>query len=123
MVGWSLAQALRDAADVHLVTQVRKNDAILRAGLVEGQHLTTIDTEPLERPLWRINSALRLAWTSKMAINALSYPYFERLVWRHFGEQIRAEAFDIVHRVTPLSPTVVSPISARVVRHARAITL
>ena len=95
LVGWSFFNAIRDIADVHLVTQVRNREAIQRAGLLEGRDFTAIDTEQLERPLWKAGKALRLGWTSKMAINALSYPYFERLVCAQFGEKRSSYARNI----------------------------
>ena len=117
LVGWSLARALGEVADVHLVTQVRNREAILRAGLVEGRDFTAIDSEVVARPLWYAGEVLRMGkgrgWTTAAAVNAMAYAYFERLVWRRFGPALRAGAYDLVHRITPLTPTIGSTLASR----------
>src|SRR6185436_17681450 len=47
---------------------------------------------------------------------SVSYYYFEKLLWRQFGARIREHEFDIVHRITPLSPTVPSLLASRCAR-------
>mgnify|MGYP000347897797 FL=1 len=117
LVGWSLAKAIAEKCDAHIVTQIRNREAFLRAGMVEGVDFTAIDSEAFARPMWAIGEKLRMGegkgWTTLQLINALSYPYFERLVWKTFGAAIAAGEYDIVHRVTPLSPTISSPIARK----------
>ena len=116
LVGWSLATALRDVADVHIVTQVRNRDAFLRAGLIEGQDFTAINSEKVARPLWHLAKTLKMGWTAGTAISGLSYLYFERQVWQQFGGQISDDEYDLVHRITPLTPTSQSPIATKCAR-------
>lgn len=117
LVGWSLAKALCDEVDGHLVTQVRNREAISQTGWVEGSEFTAIDSETLARPMWKAANVLRMGsdkgWTMTTAISSLTYPYFEHLVWKKFGPDIRAGKYDIVHRITPLSPTAASSIAKK----------
>lgn len=114
--GWSHSRAIAELADAHLVTQIRNRDAILRAGLRESE-FTSIDSEELARPAWRLAEWIRggsnKGWTTSTAIASMTYWYFERAVWQRFGPRIEAGEYDVVHRVTPLSPTTPSPLARR----------
>ncbi|MGY6632411.1 MAG: glycosyltransferase family 4 protein [Alkalilacustris sp.] len=121
LVGWSLVEALRRQADVHLVTQVRNRPALLRAGLREGDDFTAIDNEHIARPVHRATQLLRLGkgkgWTIGTALaGRLAYPQFERMVWHAFRARLEQGQFDVVHRITPLTPTANSSLAPRCAR-------
>lgn len=115
--GWSHYQALRDVAQVHLVTQVRNAGALLRAGLREGDDFTAIDHERIVGPLYKLANKLGgsggKGWTIRTAAYSLAYPWFERLLWKQFAPRLRAGEFDLVHQLTPLSPTASPRTAAR----------
>ncbi len=117
LTGWSTYEALTKLGEMHLVTQIRNRDAIRRAGLTEGSDFTAINSERISRPFCRIRELVRggkgRGWTTATAFNTLSYYYFEHLVWKQFGARIKSGEYDIVHRITPLSPTTPSLIAAR----------
>jgi glycosyltransferase involved in cell wall biosynthesis len=119
LVGWSLASALRRVADVHVVTQSRNSAAIVRAGWEPGRDFTALDSEAVAAPMWnltrRLGGASGVAWTLTTAMSVPSYYWFEHLLWQHLGDRLRAKEWDIVHRVTPLSPTTPSLIARRLV--------
>lgn len=117
LIGWSLSTAIARQIDAHIVTQIRNRAAFLRAGLREGVDFTAIDSEAIERPIWRLASFLRggdgVGWTTQTALSRLSYPYFERMVWAQFGARICSGEFTVVHRITPLTPTAPSSLAER----------
>jgi glycosyltransferase involved in cell wall biosynthesis len=117
LVGWSLCRALADQVDAHLVTQIRNRDAIARTGWREGAEFTAIDSEAVTRPVYLFGEWLRkvtgLGWTATTAFGALFYYHFEWLVWRRFRGALARGEYDLVHRVTPLSPTSPSLIAGR----------
>lgn len=117
LVGWHIASALSRKANVHIVTQIRNREAFLAQGLVEGQHFTAIDSESLAAPIHRLAEVMRggsgKGWTTLTAFQSITYPYFEYLVWKKFGKSIKDGEYDIVHRVTPLSPTAPSSLARK----------
>ena len=126
LVGWSHARALGRVCDAHVVTQIRNRDAFERAGVPLSEY-TAIDSEKVAKRLYAVASVLRggagKGWTTTTAMASLSYYYFEKLVWREFGGRILAREFDLVHRVTPLSPTTPSLLARRCARAGVAFVL
>lgn len=117
LVGWSHAHALSQVADVHVVTQIRNKAAIERFGWKDGREFTAIDSEAVAKALWKLSDLVRggagKGWTAVTALQAPSYLYFEHLFWKKFESDLRAGKWDLVHRITPLSPTTPSFIAGR----------
>jgi len=117
--GWFHSQAISRLVDSHLVTHVRNRPNLLAAGLAEGLDFTAIDSQAIERPLlWTIDhlgASIKSGkgWTTQTAVAAVTYQWFEELVWRRFRHALAARQFDLVHRLTPLSPTIPSRLAAR----------
>ena len=115
LVGWSLARALMDRCDAHLVTQVRNREAIENTGMNAGSDFTALDTESVDGFAWRAANVLRMGagrgWTTMAAISALTYPNFERKLCRVFKDAIQSGKYEVVHRITPLSPTINGPLA------------
>jgi glycosyltransferase involved in cell wall biosynthesis len=116
LVGWSHWKALSKVVDGHLVTQIRNRENILKSG-ESPDRFTALDSTPVERQVDRVGRVLRGraggGLTTMTALSALSYYYFEDLLWRRFGKRIAAGEWDVVHRLTPLSPTTPSLLAAK----------
>lgn len=117
VVGYKYARALSERTDVTLVTHVRNRPAIDREGDFAG-HVHYIDTEWIARPLYRLATWLRggdeVAWSTSQMMAYLPYLAFERQAWRAFRGALGRDKYDVVHRLTPMSPTMPSYLAGRV---------
>jgi glycosyltransferase involved in cell wall biosynthesis len=115
LVGWNWYKHLRELADITLVTQVRNREAILKRARVQDK-VVFIDSERIARPCHRLAGLLTLrrglGWTTQQAVMWLPYLYFEKCVYDQLGLDLRAGHFDLIHRLTPLTPTYPSPLAS-----------
>jgi glycosyltransferase involved in cell wall biosynthesis len=113
IVGYKYARALAAICDVVLVTHIRNRPAIEKA--CDGLKVVYIDTERLAAPMYKLATFLRggdaVAWSTGMIMNYLPYLAFERQAWKLFRKRLKAGEFDLVHRITPMSPTLPSYIA------------
>ena len=97
-----------------MATHVRNKPAIARDGIGRCE-IAYLDNEYIARPMFRLSQILRggnsAAWTTQLAMAYLPYLAFEREAWRRFRGDLKAGRFDVVHRITPMSPTLPSPMA------------
>jgi len=113
VVGFNMCRAIAEHAQVVVATHVRNRTNLTRVGLGRA-HVEYLDNEYVAAPLHRLAKFLRggdqVAWTTNVALNYPSYLAFEYEVLKRFGRALRTGKFDVVHRVTPMSPTIPSPL-------------
>jgi glycosyltransferase involved in cell wall biosynthesis len=117
LVGYNFARALAERPDleVTLVSQVRNGAALKADPIASRVRLHLIDNEWVARPLYSLARLLRggtaLSWTIDTAMAWPSYVVFEKDVFRQFARELKGGRFDLIHRLTPLSPTIGSPLA------------
>ena len=118
LVAYSLAKALaaRDDIAVTLVTHIRNREALESDPIARDVDLQFIDNEFVARPFFRVGEWLRggsqLSWTTSTAIAWPGYIIFEKMIYRKFRRELRAQSFDLIHRISPLTPTMGSPLAS-----------
>lgn len=111
--GWSWYAALSDLVDTHLITRNWNIPALTRAGRQEGRDFTAYNTDALFNPMQSLVRAISGPNKGYAMLTGLAIPSYlvlERMMWRQFKPRLAAGEFDLVHRVTPLSPAVPSLI-------------
>lgn len=115
VVGYKAVKALSQHVDVVLATHVRNRPAIEAQGGCGRAEVRYIDNEAVARPMYALSKFLRggndVGWTTHIATLYPSYLAFEREVWKEFRHELKARKFDLVHRITPMSPTIPSPLA------------
>lgn len=116
VVGYKYARALAGEVDAVIVTHIRNRENIEKAGELTGK-VTYIDNEWLARPMYRLATRLRggseVAWSTNQIMAYLPYVFFERQALAQFRTRLKEGEFDLIHRITPMSPTLPSYFAGR----------
>ena len=117
IVGYKYAISLGKYCDVTVATHVRNTENINKCenGKVKFEF---IDNEYIAHSMYKISSVLRggteVAWSTGTIMSYLPYIEFERQALKVFRERLERGEFDIVHRITPMSPTMPSFVAGRI---------
>lgn len=114
VVGYHTCRTLADVVDAVVVTHLRNRPNVEAAGMGKAR-VVYVDNEYVAAPMHKLSQKLRggenVGWTLNVALSYPSYLAFEWEVWKRFRGELRAGQFDVVHRVTPMSPTLPSPLA------------
>jgi hypothetical protein len=117
VVGYKYARALAEVTDATIVTHIRNRENIEKANEITDK-VTNVDNEWIARPMGKLSTFLRggdqRAWSTNQIMAYLPYVFFEREAIKAFRGALDAGEFDIVHRITPMSPALPSYAAGRV---------
>ena len=120
LVGYNVAHALAEKPELEitLATHIRNREGLAGNVLESATHLVFVDNEAIAKPLYNFAKLLRggktLSWTTGTAMAWPSYMAFERRLFSLLREPLANGNFDLIHRVTPVSPTMGSPLASLV---------
>lgn len=113
IVGYQMVKSLSRVAQVTLATHVRNRAQLAQA--LPDTEVVFIDNEYIAAPLHKLATWVRRGnqanWSAAVASAYPGAIAFDREVYKHFKSRLKAGGFDVVHRLTPMSPALPSPIS------------
>lgn len=118
LVGYNFARALaeREDLDIVLATHPRNREVLEQDRLSRLVRVVYPDNEYVAARGFAIASRLRggmgKGWTTNTAFKSVCYLFFEWELKKLLQDELRRESFDLIHRVTPVSPTVGSPLAS-----------
>jgi len=115
VVGYKASLEISKLVDVVLVTHIRNKENINKHGFGHTE-VVFVDNEYIAKPIYKLSKFIRGnegAWTIAMALAYPTYLAFEWEVLKVLGARIKSGEFDIIHRITPMSPTLPSLIASK----------
>jgi len=115
LVGYKASLEISKIVDAVIVTHIRNKENIERNGFGNAE-VIFIDNEYIAKPVHKLSKFIRGnegGWTIAMALAYPSYLAFEWEAWKALKHRIIAGEFDVIHRVTPMSPTLPSFMASK----------
>ncbi|QDG74823.1 glycosyltransferase family 4 protein [Labrenzia sp. PHM005] len=117
VVGYKYGLSLAKFCDVTIATHLRNRENIEKDPRSKGVDFRYVDNEYVARPIHRFSTWIRgggkVAWSLAMIFKYPAYLTFEWEVWKTFKNALISGEYDLVHRITPMSPTMPSYIAGK----------
>lgn len=114
IVGFQMVKSLSRVAEVTLATHIRNRKEL--EGRLPDIEVAFIDNEYVAAPLHKLATWVRRGnqanWSTAVAAAYPGAIAFDREVYKHFKLRLHAGDFDVVHRLTPMSPALPSPMAS-----------
>jgi glycosyltransferase involved in cell wall biosynthesis len=111
MIGYQMARSIGKYVDAVVVTHCHFENSINQHGGLGPAEPAYIDLHKFSIVTNKIARRLRLAAASATLLGFPITVAFDRAVWRRFGKELSEKRFDIVHRLTPVSSALPSPLA------------
>jgi len=112
---YSLADSIAKQVDVVLIKHIRNKEDISKIDTHQFKEIIYIDNEYIASPLYKFSLILKkIGIGGFMTSMALKYPAniaFEYEIYKSLKNRLQNKEFDFIHRISPVSPTVPSPIA------------
>jgi glycosyltransferase involved in cell wall biosynthesis len=114
IVGYQMVKSLSRVAQVTLATHVRNRPQL--CDQLPDTEVAFVDNEYIAAPLHKLAIWVRRGnqanWSAAVAAAYPGAIAFDREVYKHFKTRLESGGFDVVHRLTPMSPALPSPMAS-----------